>query len=170
MFAVLPLCTGCFSTVQSEAGASDVDGLADVARCIVPDESDRMVDQVLQLVNLERADAGLAPVVANPTLQKIADDFACRMIMDDFFGHTDPETGDGPGDRAVTGKYAFYAIGENLAAGQETPAEAMRVWMESPAHRDIILDEKWSEVGLSVRFGGEFSIYWVQEFGAPAEE
>ena len=42
--------------------------------------------------------------------------------------------------------------------------------MESPAHRDIILDEKWSEVGLSVRFGGEFSIYWVQEFGAPAEE
>ena len=167
MLAVLPLCAGCFTTVQSEADAS---GMADVARCIVPDESDRMIDQVLQLVNLERADAGLAPVVAEPALQKIADDFACRMIVEDFFGHTDPENGHGPGDRAVMGKYAFYAIGENLAAGQETPAEAMRVWMESPAHRDIILDEKWSEVGLSVRFGGEFSIYWVQEFGAPAEE
>lgn len=170
LLAALPFCAGCFTTVQSEASAGNADGFADVARCIVPEESDRMVDQVLQLVNLERADAGLAPVVANPTLQKIADDFACRMIVEDFFGHTDPENGHGPGDRAVVGKYAFYAIGENLAAGQETPAEAMRVWMESPAHRDIILDEKWTEVGLSVRFGGEFSIYWVQEFGAPAEE
>lgn len=168
--ALLPLCAGCFTAPQSEASGANPNGLADVARCIVPDDSDRMVDQVLQLVNLERADAGLDPVVANPTLQKIADDFACRMIVDDFFGHTDPANGDGPGDRAVNGKYAFFAIGENLAAGQETPAEAMRVWMESPAHRDIILDEKWSEVGLSVRHGGEYSIYWVQEFGAPAEE
>jgi|CXWL01.1.fsa_nt_gi uncharacterized protein YkwD len=170
MLAVMPLCAGCFSTIQSETDAADADGLTDVARCIVPEESERMIDQVLQLVNLERADAGLAPVVADSTLQKIADDFACRMIVEEFFGHTDPENGHGPGDRAEMGKYAFYAIGENLAAGQETPAEAMRVWMESPAHRDIILDEKWSEVGLSVRFGGEFSIYWVQEFGAPAEE
>jgi uncharacterized protein YkwD len=170
LLAFAPLCAGCFTTAQSEAGAGSADGLADAARCIVPDDSDRMVDQVLQLVNLERADAGLDPVIANPALQKIADDFACRMIVDDFFGHTDPGTGQGPGDRATEGKYAFYAIGENLAAGQETPAEAMRVWMQSPAHREIILDEKWSEVGLSVRFGGEFAIYWVQEFGVPAEE
>lgn len=164
----LPLCAGCF-TVPSQAGGAD-EGSADVARCIVPDDSERMVDQVLQLVNLERADAGLAPVVVNPTLQKIADDFACKMIVDDFFGHTDPENGHGPADRAMDCKYAFHAIGENLAAGQETPAEAMRTWMESPAHREIILDEKWTEVGLSVRLGGEFSIYWVQEFGTPSPE
>lgn len=166
----MPFCAGCFNAPQSEAGVADANGFADVARCIIPDDSDRMVDQVLQLVNLERADAGLAPVVVNQALQKIADDFACKMIVEDFFGHTDPENGQGPADRAVAGKYAYYAIGENLAAGQETPAEAMRVWMDSPAHREIILDEKWSEIGLSVRFGGEFSIYWVQEFGAPAEE
>lgn len=164
----LPLCAGCFTVPAQVAG--EAEGNADSARCIAPDDADRMVDQVLQLVNLERADAGLAPVVVNPTLQKIADDFACKMIVDDFFGHTDPEGGHGPADRAVEGKYAFYAIGENLAAGQETPAEVMRTWMESPAHREIILDEKWTEVGLSVRLGGEFSIYWVQEFGAPAQE
>jgi uncharacterized protein YkwD len=137
---------------------------------MIPDDAERMADQVLQLVNLERADAGLPPVIANPDLQKIADDYACRMIDEDFFGHVDPETGDGLSDRAAEGKYAYYAVGENLAAGQETAAEAMRVWMESPAHRDIILDEKWTEVGVSVRMGGEFFIYWVQEFGAPAEE
>jgi len=41
--------------------------------------------------------------------------------------------------------------------------------MDSPSHRDNILDEKWSEVGISVRSGGEYSIYWVQEFGDPAD-
>ena len=170
LLSLVPLCAGCFTTSQSEAsGSSDTEGLADMARCIVPDDSERMVDQVLQLVNLERAEEGLSPVVVNPELQKLADEFACRMIVADFFGHTDPETGEGPGDRAQ-GKYSYYAIGENLAAGQPTPADAMRVWMESPAHRDIILDDKWTEVGLSVRQGGDYSIYWVQEFGVPAEE
>jgi len=162
----VPIGAGCFAPSQD----ADADGLTDVARCIVPDDSDRMVDQVLQLVNLERSDAGLPPVVVNPTLEQIADDYACRMIVEGFFGHTEPDTGYGPGDRAVLSKYAFYAIGENLAAGQETPAEAMRVWMESPSHRDIILDEKWTEIGISVRGGGEYSIYWVQEFGTPAQE
>jgi uncharacterized protein YkwD len=167
---LVPLCAGCFTTASTEAGgAGEGDGLVDMARCIVPDDADRTVDQVLQLVNLERTEAGLSPVVVNPALQKLADEFACRMIVADFFGHYDPESGDGPGDRA-RGKYAYFAIGENLAAGQPTPAEAMRVWMESPAHRDIILDEKWTEVGLSVRHGGQYSIYWVQEFGLPAED
>lgn len=170
LFAALTLSAGCFTAPQSQAGATDADGLSDSGRCMVPDDSERMADQVLQLVNLERADAGLPPVIANPDLQKIADDYACRMIDEDFFGHVDPDTGEGLSDRAAEGKYAYYAVGENLAAGQETAAEAMRVWMESPAHRDIILDEKWTEVGVSVRMGGEFFIYWVQEFGAPADE
>ena len=90
-----------------------------------------MADQVLQLVNLERAEADLPPVTRNPALERIADDYACRMIAENFFGHRDPETGHGPGDRAVVGKYRFYAIGENLAAGQETAAEVMKVWMEA---------------------------------------
>src|SRR3990170_1175696 len=100
-----------------------------------------------------RGEAALPPVTRNTSLERIADDYACRMIAEDFFGHTDPITGHGPGDRAVVGKYSFYAIGENLAAGQETAAEVMKVWMDSPSHRDIILDEKWSEVGISVRAG-----------------
>lgn len=170
LISLVPLCAGCFSTAQSDANAaSDGDGFAEMARCIVPDDADRIADQVLQLLNLERAEAGLKPVVVNPDLQKLADDFACRMIVADFFGHTDPQSGEGPGDRA-RGKYAYRAIGENLAAGQPTPAEVMRVWMESPAHREIILDEKWTEVGLSVRHGGQYAIYWVQEFGLPADE
>ncbi len=164
---VLVLCAGCFPTVSANLDVAEED--ASSSRCVTPEDADRLADQVLQLVNLERADAGLAPVVRNPSLDKAAGDYACKMIAEDFFGHTDPVDDRGPGDRALAARYTFYAVGENLAAGQQSPAEVMRVWMESSAHREIILDEKWNDVGIGVRQGGEYGVYWVQEFGAPAD-
>ena len=160
---VLGLLPGCFAPTSSAQ-----DDAAKLAECNEPEDPERLADQVLQLVNLERAENDLPPVSFNPSLAKIADDYACRMIADDFFAHTDPESGYGPGDRAVAGKYSFHAIGENLAAGQMSAADVMKVWMDSPSHRDIILDERWKELGVAVRLGGEYAIYWVQEFGDPA--
>lgn len=158
---------GCFS---SDPLNRDADAFSPgSARCITPEDAERTTDQVLQLVNLERAARDLPPVVKNATLEKIADDYACRMIEESFFGHTDPTTGHGPGDRAVVGRYHFYAIGENLAAGIDTPADVMKEWMDSPSHRTIILDPKWTEVGIGMRRGGEYATYWVQEFGTPAD-
>jgi len=160
----LGLFPGCFS-----AASSANDDSAKTTDCNTPEDPERLADQVLQLVNLERAEADLPPVTRSDSLSKIADDYACRMIAESFFAHTDPVSGYGPADRAVAGKYSFYAIGENLAAGQTTAPEVMRVWMESPSHRAIILDEKWTEIGIGVRLGGEYSTYWVQEFGDPAD-
>ncbi|MGB2984675.1 MAG: CAP domain-containing protein [Phycisphaerae bacterium] len=165
MVCLLGLMTGCFS---ASPAAEEAARLPEAARCITPEEADRMADQALQLVNLERAERDLQPVVVHPSLTDIAKDYACRMVEEEFFGHRDPITGHGPAERAVAGKYTFYAIGENLAAGQETAAEVMKVWMESPPHRAIILDPGWKEVGIAVRAGGEHSVYWVQEFGDPA--
>lgn len=128
-----------------------------------------MADQVTQLVNLERVAESIPPVTMNDKLAKIAADYACRMIEGGFFSHIDPLTGYDIADRAVVGKYAYYFVGENLAAGQQTPVEAMSEWMDSPAHRDNILDPTWTEIGVAVRVGGESSIYWVQVFGHPAE-
>jgi len=162
---LLPLlAAGCFAPPQLSADE------ADAARCAVPEDEIQLADEVLQLINLERADLDLPPVVLNPVLTKVASEYACRMIDHNFFLHQDPETGAGPGDRAREAEYLFYAVGENLAAGQATAAEVMDVWMESPAHREIILDNRWQEVGIAVRFGGEYSIYWVQEFGEPVAQ
>jgi len=107
-------------------------------------------------------------VVVNPALGKMAGDYACRMIEHGFFGHTDLANGHGPGERAVAAKYSYYSVGENLAVGPMTAAQVMQVWMESPPHRAIILDRRWSEVGIAVRAGADGSVYWVQEFGDPA--
>ncbi|UCC29549.1 MAG: CAP domain-containing protein [Phycisphaerales bacterium] len=162
------VCTGCFSTAPADEQQADAMRVREPEPCITPEDAERMADQVLQLVNLERAERNLQPVVVSEKLTKIAEDYACRMIDAKFFGHRSPLTGHGPAKRAVAGKYTFYAVGENLAAGPESSAEVMKLWMDSPPHRDIILDPTWKEVGIAVRAGGEYSTYWVQEFGDPA--
>lgn len=173
--ALLSLClagfsTGCFSDAGASAQSTPDGRVREPGACLTPEDAKRMADQVLQLVNLERAAAGrnLSPVVRSDKLAKIAGNYACRMIDQKFFSHYDPLTGRGPAERAIAGKYPFYAVGENLAAVPETAAEVMKVWMESPAHRDIILDPKWVEMGAAVRDGGEYATYWVQVFGHPA--
>lgn len=165
---LVPWVGGCFTAAPAgELGGTPAPESSS-GKCFTSDEAEKMADHVLQLVNLERGEANLPPVVHDPTLSKIAAEYACRMIEEDFFGHDDPLSGHGPGERAVASRYLFYAVGENLAAGQDTAADAMKVWMESPSHRGIVLDERWTEVGIAVRFGGKHGIYWVQEFGDPA--
>lgn len=162
------LAAGCYSVAPSSI-ASDQVAASQQVGCAAPADAKRLSDQVLQLVNLERASVGLAPVVSNSSLTEMAEDYACRMIENDFFAHEDPTNGFGPAERAIEVDYAFFAIGENLAAGQQTPAQVMEDWMNSDSHRANILDERWKEVGIAVRLGGDYAIYWVQEFGDPLE-
>ena len=168
LMPLVPMAGGCFTAAPPPdyPGSPDADSTS--GKCFTHQDAERMSDQVLQLVNLERGEADLPPVNPDPTLARIADEYACKMIEEEFFGHRDPANDHGPGERAVAARYAFFAVGENLAAGQESPAEVMKVWMESPSHRAIILDGRWTEVGIAVRVGGKHGIYWVQEFGDPA--
>lgn len=144
-----------------EGSGNKIDG------CISPANKDALVARVVELVNQERTKRGLQPVTLNETLSKMADDYACDMINDGFFDHVDKE-GRGPGQRAISEGYIFLAIGENLAGGQNTPEWAMSDWMKSTeGHRENILAAQWREIGVGVRLGGAYGVYWVQEFGNP---
>lgn len=135
--------------------------------CRKPANADALVDRVLELVNLERTQRGLDPVMLNPILCKMADDFACDMIENNFFDHVNL-SGKGPGQRALDAGYVFLAIGENLAGGQTSPEQVMSEWMASAqGHRENILQAQWREIGIAVRTGGQLGVYWVQEFGNP---
>jgi uncharacterized protein YkwD len=163
LLCVLPV-LGCPG--ENATGVLGVGVTAD--ECSVPVNEDEMVNAVLDLVNKERTSRGLNPVTLNPVLCEVAGEYACELIDSAFFAHTNPFTGEGPGQRAVRAGYAFVALGENLAAGQRTPARVMNDWMESTTgHRENILHPDWKEMGLAVRLGGPQGVYWVQEFGDP---
>jgi uncharacterized protein YkwD len=134
---------------------------------IPPANNDVLKEQVLRLVNERRTRIGLNELALNPVLTKMAEDYCSEMIEQSFFAHENPDTGDGPGERAYKAGYVFLQVGENLAAGQETAEQVVAEWMASPEHREIILGMQWREVGIGVRIGGEYNVYWVLEFGNP---
>jgi len=136
--------------------------------CKKPANADALVARVLELVNEQREQIGLHPLTLNPVLSKIADDYCCEMISGGFFDHINPFNNEGPGQRAIDADYIFLSMGENLAGGQSTPEQVMNDWMSSTeGHRENILAAQWREMGIGVRTGGEFGVYWVQEFGNP---
>ncbi len=132
----------------------------------VPANNEALVNQVLKLVNERRALIGLNELTLNPVLTSMAENYATDMIEQGFFAHESPD-GEGPGERAYKAGYVFLEMGENLAAGQETAEQVVAEWMASPEHRDMMLGMQWREIGIGIRLGGEYNVYWVLEFGNP---
>ncbi|MBN2448413.1 MAG: hypothetical protein JXO22_16925 [Phycisphaerae bacterium] len=153
--------------VASGSQSSSSGSATSTATCIEPVQADAWRQDILDLVNAERISRGLSRLKRNATLEAQADAYACEMISYGFFDHVNPVTGSTLDVRAEEFGYDFQFIGENLAAGQETPEAAMEDWMDSPGHRANILEPDFEELGVGIRVGGTYGYYWVQEFGQP---
>lgn len=120
--------------------------------------------EVLRLVNAERTKKNLPAYSRNSTLEGSAQDYAAHLKSENCFSHT--ACGSTLKERMHASGYyqgggKSYSYGENIARGQDTAAEVMEDWMNSPSHRDAILSSKYKEIGI-----GKSSNYWVQHFGA----
>jgi uncharacterized protein YkwD len=160
----LPLPSGVFGKPQP-TGRAAIGG-----SCVDPSGRGQLVAQMISAVNEERSRRGIAPLRQNTDLVHLADFYACRLVEGGFFSHEDPFDGSTVDSRATDFGYAFWKIGENLAAGQQTAEEAIAELMLSPLHRANMLDPAFTEIGIAVKTGGEMGIYWVQEFGRPVSE
>lgn len=119
--------------------------------------------EVLTLTNAERKKRGLAPLIWNPDLAKVAEAH-CRDMSDrGYFSHETPE-GLAPLDRAASAGISFRAIAENIAAGQPDPEAVMECWINSPKHLENIMDPDLTELGVAFVRGGRYGIYWAQDF------
>lgn len=122
------------------------------------------VDQVVALVNKERAKAGCSPLAEDPQLQKAAQGHSDDMAARHFFDHTNPDGAD-PGQRITAAGYRWSTYGENIAQGQQTAASVMQSWMNSPGHRANILNCSFKDIGVGVH-KGTGGPWWTQDFGA----
>lgn len=118
---------------------------------------------VLSLVNAERSKAGLSPLTLNKQLSDVCRTKAQDMRDNNYFDHISPTYGS-PSDMIKKFNIPFGAVGENIAAGQQTPAEVMQGWMNSEGHRRNILDPAYTEMGIGNVQGGEMGVYWAQLF------
>ncbi|MEV2253545.1 sigma-70 family RNA polymerase sigma factor [Streptomyces sp. NPDC050147] len=120
--------------------------------------------EVTRLANAERAKSGCGPLTLNSKLNDAAQGHSDDMAERDFFDHTNPD-GKDPGDRTTAAGYKWTTYGENIAAGQRTPAAVMDSWMNSSGHRANILNCSFKEIGVGYRQGGG-GPWWTQNFGA----
>jgi uncharacterized protein YkwD len=121
------------------------------------------------LLNAERRQRRLRPLVGNHSLDVAAARYSRRMVRLRFFDHVGPR-GDTIVERlkavGYLRGYAQFAVGENLAWGEEssgTPRQIVRAWMNSAGHRRNILNRRYREVGLGIALGSP-----VAGSGAPA--
>jgi uncharacterized protein YkwD len=138
-----------------------------VSPCADPTNREVLIDGLAEAINGERGTRQLPALRLDHTLTQISEFYACRLVDGGFFAHEDPFDGSTVDVRAANFGYAFLKIGENLASGQRSVAEAVAAWMASPAHRANILDPAYTEIGAAVKVGGDAGTYWVLEFGRP---
>ncbi|GAA6406244.1 CAP domain-containing protein [Blautia hominis] len=130
----------------------------------VPDndtENADFVQQVVNLVNQERAKAGLSPVTADTSIQAAAQVRAKEI--EKSFSHTRP---DGSSfSTALTQQGVTYrGSGENIAWGQKTPEQVMNGWMNSEGHRANILNKNFTKIGVGYHQNASGTNYWTQLF------
>ncbi|HWR31052.1 MAG TPA: CAP domain-containing protein [Negativicutes bacterium] len=114
------------------------------------------------LLNEDRKNAGLEPLQVNLKLSKLAADYAKDMNTRKFFAHIDPD-GKDPFDRMAAIGIDFPNAGENIALSPDVET-AHKMLMDSPLHRENILNPKFTEIGIGVRSDSRGGVYLVQEF------
>lgn len=124
--------------------------------------------EVLELINEERARNGLGPLVATQTLDAAAAWLAADLSTIDALDHTDT-LGRGLRERLSAFDYPKNStIRENIAAGYATPAAVVKGWIESPGHYANILAEEAQAAGIALYEapGSKYRYFWVIDFGS----
>ncbi|NBB34495.1 CAP domain-containing protein [Pseudomonas kielensis] len=133
--------------------------------------------KLLELINSARAQprqcgtqafSATTPLAWNATLASAALDHTRSMANNNFFDHKDRD-GRTPGDRAELAGYSGQLVGENIAAGQDTPRKVLDGWLTSPGHCANLMNPQFSELGAAYAVDpkSDAGIYWTSLFGAP---
>ncbi|MCL1918920.1 MAG: CAP domain-containing protein [Peptococcaceae bacterium] len=119
-------------------------------------EASQPPQRVVNLVNAERRKAGLRELTLDSRLKEAAQVRAGEITR--IFDHTRPNGQDCFSVLDQMG-IRYGAAAENIAAGQQTPEAVVQAWMNSPGHRENILNPAFTKIGVGVT-----GTYWVQLF------
>ncbi len=116
--------------------------------------------EVVRLVNAQRAQNGLKPLAENWELSRVARYKSADMASRRYFSHESPTYGS-PYQMMRSFGISFRSAGENIAYGQRTPAAVVNAWMNSSGHRANILSASYTQIGVGYCSDGR---YWTQMF------
>jgi len=152
IFSIL-LCVCLFVSMAGVPAMTASKGLPDEIKAIASDYE----WEVLNLVNIERANNGLQSLSMVAELQASCDIRAVEL--ETLFSHKRP---DGSGCYTTIPKsFPHKGTGENAARGQTGPEEVVESWMNSSGHRGNILNFAIGYMGVGY---AEKENTWIQQF------
>ncbi len=126
------------------------------------------VSDLLTNTNQKRAAAGVGSLQIDGQLSAAAAAKAADMLANQYWAHTSPQGRD-PWSFIVAAGYNYLFAGENLARDFGDSASVVAAWMNSPTHRDNLLNSRYKDVGFAVvngKYGDHETTLVVEEFGA----
>lgn len=164
---------------SSDAGENSDDSSSGESANVIDDESllaiakintvtySEFANRVLELVNIERANAGVAPLVLDEALCNAANMRAIEMDRTGEFSHTRPNGNSCFEVFNICG-VGSGTYGENIAWASYgmSPEKLVLEWMNSEGHKANIINSNYTRMGLGYSTGvaGEDGHYWAQEF------
>jgi uncharacterized protein YkwD len=132
-----------------------------------PSAVNGMESNLLAGINAQRAAAGAPPVSLAPELADFAHWRSADMAAHNFFAHS---TSAGRGsldalrDRGINYTLAGEILEKNNFDDAETVGAAVNDFLNSPAHRAIMLDGRYTQVGVGFAVGGDGMHYFTAVF------
>ncbi len=117
---------------------------------------------MLNLLNLDRKNHGLAPLVLDAELSRIARIKSQDMKDERYFAHESPTYGNARQMLQHFG-YSFRGASENIAHHANVD-KAQAAFMSSAGHRRNILGQHWEKVGIGIVYDDQGFIYATQLF------
>ena len=116
-----------------------------------------------QLANSARSDSNVQPQLnLDEAIARVARAHSESMRDNNFFGHAGPDGGIRA--RLNAAGIPFSVAGENLAKLTSVPnpaGSAHSQFMNSPEHRDVMLDPRFRRAGVGVARSGD--TYWLTQ-------
>ena len=117
-----------------------------------------MEEEVVRLVNEERAKYGLHPLEIDETLMKLSKEKSKDMANNNYFSHTSPTYGS-PFDMIKNSGITYNFAGENIASMGMSSQGVVNGWLNSKGHRENILNPNYKYIGVGV-----YNSKWTQIF------
>lgn len=137
--------------------------LSDLKAVSLGSDLSALQNQMLQLVNADRAAFSLNTLNLNSSLSQLAQSRADDMVKRNYFGHYNP---DGMTANDLRKNYAITQyVSENIARDVSLPLAEYGL-MRSASHRSNLLNAGWKRVGFGFASEGDQGNIFVQIFSA----
>lgn len=143
-------------------------GFAKIKPGVLGYASNITVADLLKNTNEKRTAAGDRQLVLNDELSQAAAAKAKDMFTKQYWAHTAPD-GTDPWNFILNAGYNYLFAGENLARDFGDSKGVVNAWMNSPSHKENLLNPRYQEVGFAVvngKYNGYETTLVVQMFGA----